>query len=123
MTVHVPTPKTIDSAALAQLFNEARTHNAFLDAPVSDELLKKAVNIAKMAPTSVNQSPLRVLFLRSKDAKERLRPALAAGNVEKTMKAPVVAVAAPGGLWCAVRCALAAGCGSAARSVSADCRC
>ena len=94
MTIHVPEPKTIDSAALAQIFTEARTHNAFLDKPVSDELLEKAIELAKMGPTSANQSPMRVLFLRSHAAKERLRPALAPGNLDKTMKAPVVAITA-----------------------------
>jgi 3-hydroxypropanoate dehydrogenase len=94
MTVHVPDPKAIDPAALSQIFLEARTHNAFLDRPVSDDLLKKAVDIAKMGPTSANQSPLRILFLRSEAAKERLRPAMAPLNLEKTMKAPVVAITA-----------------------------
>jgi 3-hydroxypropanoate dehydrogenase len=94
MTIHVPDHKTIDAASTAQLFTEARTHNAFTDKPVPDELLAKAVDLAKMGPTSVNQSPLRVLFLRSPEAKERLRPALSPGNLEKTMKAPVVAVTA-----------------------------
>jgi 3-hydroxypropanoate dehydrogenase len=94
MTIHVPEPKTIDSAALAQIFTDARTHNAFLDKPVSDELLEKAINLAKIGPTSANQSPMRVLFLRSRAAKERLRPALAPGNLDKTMKAPVVAITA-----------------------------
>jgi 3-hydroxypropanoate dehydrogenase len=94
MTVHVPDPKAIDPASLAQIFLEARTHNAFLDRPVSDDLLKKAVDIAKMGPTSANQSPLRILFLKSKAAKERLRAALSPGNLEKTMAAPVVAITA-----------------------------
>jgi 3-hydroxypropanoate dehydrogenase len=94
MTIHVPEPRSIDSAALAQIFTEARTHNVFLDKPVSDELLRKAVELAKMGPTSANQSPLRVLFLRSPAAKERLRPALAPGNLAKTMSAPVVAITA-----------------------------
>lgn len=84
----------IESASLAQLFTEARTHNGFLDKPVPEELLVKAVDLAKMGPTSVNQSPLRVLFLRSPAAKERLRPALSAGNLDKTMRAPVVAITA-----------------------------
>ena len=65
MTIHVPDHKTIDAASLAQIFTEARTHNVFLDRPVSDELLKKAIDLAKMGPTSANQSPMRVLFLRS----------------------------------------------------------
>jgi 3-hydroxypropanoate dehydrogenase len=94
MTVHVPEPKTIEARSLAQIFTEARTHNAFLDKPVSDELLHKALDLAKMGPTSANQSPLRVLFLRSPAAKERLRPALSPGNLDKTMSAPVVAVTA-----------------------------
>jgi 3-hydroxypropanoate dehydrogenase len=94
MTIHVPDRKTIDAASVAQLFTEARTHNAFLDKPVPDELLTKAIDLAKMGPTSANQSPLRVLFLRSHEAKERLRPALSPGNLDKTMAAPVVAITA-----------------------------
>ena len=94
MTIHVPDHKTIEASSLAQIFTEARTHNVFLDRPVSDELLKKAVELARMGPTSANQSPLRVLFLRSAEAKERLRPALAPGNLDKTMSAPVVAITA-----------------------------
>jgi 3-hydroxypropanoate dehydrogenase len=94
MTVHVPDPKTLAPAELAQIFTEARTHNVYLDRPVPDELLKSAVHLAKMGPTSANQSPLRVLFLRSEAAKERLAPALAPGNLAKTMAAPVVAITA-----------------------------
>jgi 3-hydroxypropanoate dehydrogenase len=94
MTIHVPDHKTIEASSLAQIFTEARTHNVFLDRPVSDELLKKAVELAKIGPTSANQSPLRALFLRSPEAKERLRPALAPGNLDKTMSAPVVAITA-----------------------------
>ena len=82
----------IDTAALAQIFTEARTHNAYLDRPVPDALLREAVDIAKMGPTSANQSPLRIVFLRSKEAKERLRPALMEGNLAKTLAAPVVAL-------------------------------
>jgi 3-hydroxypropanoate dehydrogenase len=94
MTIHVPDRKTIDAGSVAQLFTEARTHNAFLYKPVPDELLAKAIDLAKMGPTSANQSPLRVLFLRSREAKERLRPALSPGNLDKTMSAPVVAITA-----------------------------
>ena len=94
MTIHVPDPQSLPPAELAQIFTEARTHNVFLDRPVSDELLKSAVDLAKMGPTSANQSPLRVLFLRSEAAKERLRPALSPGNLAKTMAAPVVAITA-----------------------------
>jgi 3-hydroxypropanoate dehydrogenase len=90
MTEH----KAIDAAALAQIFTEARTHNAYLDRPVPDSPLREAVDIAKIGPTSANQSPLRILFLRSTEAKERLRPALMEGNLAKTMAAPVVALTA-----------------------------
>jgi 3-hydroxypropanoate dehydrogenase len=94
MTIHVLDRKALDSASLAQLFTEARTHNVFVDKLVPDELLHRAIELAKMGPTSANQSPMRVLFLRSPAAKERLRPALAAGNLDKTMSAPVVAITA-----------------------------
>lgn len=74
------------------LFNEARTHSAWLDKPVSDELLKKAFDLAKMGPTSANQQPVRMVFLRSTTAKERLKPHLDKGNVDKTMAAPVTVI-------------------------------
>jgi 3-hydroxypropanoate dehydrogenase len=90
----IQTRQTIDHSALAQLFLDARTHNAFLNIPVSDAKLREAIDIAKIGPTSVNQSPLRVLFLKTPEARERLRPALAAGNLDKTMAAPVVAITA-----------------------------
>ena len=57
-----------------------------------ETLLREALEPAKMGPTAANQQPLRVLFLRSKEAKERLRSAMAPGNIEKTMAAPVVAI-------------------------------
>ena len=94
MNAQVTEAKTIDAAALAQIFTEARTHNAYLDRPVTDDLLKKAVDIAKMAPTSANQSPMRIVFLKSEAAKARLLPAMAPGNLEKTKAAPVVAIVA-----------------------------
>src|SRR6185437_1726353 len=94
MTIHVPEQKAVEATSLARIFTEARTHNAFLDRPVPDELLVKAVDLAKMGPTSANQSPMRVLFLRSREARERLRPALSPGNLNKTMSAPVVAITA-----------------------------
>src|ERR1700689_2191179 len=94
MTVHVPDHKTIEAQSLAQLSPGAPPQSLFRQKPVPDELLQKAIELAKMGPTSANQSPLRVLFLRSTAAKERLRPALAPGNLDKTMSAPVVAVTA-----------------------------
>jgi 3-hydroxypropanoate dehydrogenase len=78
--------------ATAQLFTEARTHNAFLDRLAPEALLREAVDLAKMGPTAANQQPMRVLFLRSPEARARLRPYLAPGNVDKTMAAPVVAI-------------------------------
>jgi 3-hydroxypropanoate dehydrogenase len=92
MTVHFATPKQIDDSALAQIFTEARTHNGFLDKPVPDELLRKAVDIAKIGPTSANQSPFRIVFVRSAEAKARLAPALSPGNLDKTNAAPVTAI-------------------------------
>ena len=94
MTVHAPDHKSIGETALAQIFTAARTHNVFLDRPVPQALLKEAVELTKMAPTSANQSPLRILFLTTPEAKERLRPALMPGNLDKTMAAPVVAITA-----------------------------
>jgi 3-hydroxypropanoate dehydrogenase len=83
---------SLDDHALDQIFREARTHIAWLDRPVSDELLRQAVELAKMGPTSANCLPMRIVFVRSKEAKERLRPALAPGNVDKTMAAPATAI-------------------------------
>ncbi|MDX2263595.1 MAG: malonic semialdehyde reductase [Hyphomicrobiales bacterium] len=82
----------IDQHALNQLFLEARTHNKWQDKPVTDGQLREIVDLMKMAPTSANQSPARIVFLKSADAKERLKPHLMPGNVEKTMTAPVVAI-------------------------------
>jgi 3-hydroxypropanoate dehydrogenase len=79
-------------ASLAQLFHDARTHNAWQDKAVSDELLHEIVNLVKLGPTSANCEPARFLFLKSREAKERLRPHLSEGNRDKTMKAPVCAI-------------------------------
>src|SRR5262245_65086378 len=84
----------LNGEALDQLFREARTHNTWLDQPVSDAVLHQLYDLMKWGPTSVNCLPARILFLRTREAKERLRPALSPGNVEKTMKAPVTAILA-----------------------------
>lgn len=84
----------IDDHALDVLFREARTHNGWQSKDVPEALLREAVELAKMGPTSVNASPMRILFLRTQEAKERLKPALMPGNVDKTMSAPVVAITA-----------------------------
>jgi 3-hydroxypropanoate dehydrogenase len=85
---------SIDDTALDSLFRAARTHNKFNDEPVSDETLRELYNLLRWGPTSANSSPARFLFLRTKEAKERLRPALSPGNLDKTMAAPVTVVIA-----------------------------
>ncbi len=82
----------LSNDALDVLFRKARTHNVWLDQPVSDELLRQLYGLMKYGPTSANCCPARILFLRTREAKERLRPALSPGNVEKTMLAPVTAI-------------------------------
>src|SRR2546430_1287593 len=84
----------LDGAALDQLFRAARTHSAWLDRPVTDDQLRRIYDLMKWGPTSANSSPARLLFLRSRAAKERLAPALAPQNVEKTLQAPVTAIVA-----------------------------
>ena len=84
----------INSDAQMQLFTEARTQNAWLDDPVSAEKLHALYDLMKWAPTSTNCCPLRIIFLTTDAAKERLKPTLAPGNVNKSMTAPVVAILA-----------------------------
>ena len=78
--------------ALDVVFREGRTHNGWLDRPVEAETLRQAWELARMGPTSANCMPLRVVFVRSAAAKARLKPLLLAGNVDKTMAAPITAV-------------------------------
>jgi 3-hydroxypropanoate dehydrogenase len=84
----------INDKVIDLLFRQARTHNAWLEKPVSDDQLKQIFEIAKWGPTSANGEPGRFIFIRTKEAKERLRPALAPGNVDKTMSAPVTVIVA-----------------------------
>lgn len=84
--------ESIDQASIDQLFLNAHTHYFWQNKPVSDNLLKQAYDLAKMGPSSANCSPLRVIFVKSAEQKEKLRPCLAEGNVEKTMSAPVTAI-------------------------------
>jgi len=84
----------IAEACLNQLFNDARTHNKWWDKPVTTDTLKEIYSLMCLGPTSANCSPLRILFLRTKEAKERLRPHLSPGNVDKTMVAPATALLA-----------------------------
>jgi 3-hydroxypropanoate dehydrogenase len=82
----------IMSKALDLIFRKARTYSAWLDKPVEDALLRQVHDLAKMGPTSANMCPMRIIFVKSREAKERLKPALDAGNVVKTMVAPVTAI-------------------------------
>jgi 3-hydroxypropanoate dehydrogenase len=84
----------LDAAALATLFTEARTHNGWTDAPVTDAEIARIYELTRMGPTSANCSPARFVFVKTAEGKEKLRPSLSSGNLEKTMSAPVVVIAA-----------------------------
>ncbi len=81
-----------DDRARDQVFRAARTHSRFLDRPVPPETLRAVAELMKWGPTSANASPARIVFVVSPEAKERMRPHLHAGNVEKTLRAPATAV-------------------------------
>jgi len=85
---------TVNDAGLDLLFREARTYNAWSNEPVPDDILRRLYDLMKWAPTSANCNPARIVFVRSREAKERLAPALSPGNVDKTMNAPVTAIVA-----------------------------
>jgi 3-hydroxypropanoate dehydrogenase len=88
--------RPLPDAALDQLFRTARTYGTtaktWLNQPVTDEQLQQIWALAKMGPTSANCSPARIVFVRTPEAKERLRPALSANNLDKTMAAPVTVI-------------------------------
>jgi 3-hydroxypropanoate dehydrogenase len=84
----------LDDRSLDILFRNARTHNGWLDKPVSDELIKQLYELMKWAPTSANSSPARFVFIKSAAAKQRLLPTLIAGNKDKTLAAPVTVIVA-----------------------------
>jgi 3-hydroxypropanoate dehydrogenase len=84
----------LDDRSLDIIFREARTHNVWLNKPVSDMLLHQIYDLMKWPPTSANSSPARIVFVRSPAAKERLLPAMSPGNLEKTRAAPVTAIIA-----------------------------
>jgi len=79
----------LSDSALAQLFTEARTRNAWSDRPVPEDLLRKLYDLAKFGPTAVNATPARFVFVTSPKAKARLAPHMADANREKTLQAPV----------------------------------
>jgi 3-hydroxypropanoate dehydrogenase len=94
LTESVSSKTVISAAALDQVFRQARTHSVWLSNPVPTELLRQVYELASLAPTSANSSPARFVFLTSAESKERLRPALSPGNLDKTMAAPVTVIIA-----------------------------
>lgn len=82
----------LSEASLDQLFREARTFNAWLPRDVSDAQLQQLYELAKFGPTSANASPMRVVFVKSKEAKAKLAPLLSDANRDKSMEAPVTAI-------------------------------
>ncbi|QNP65081.1 malonic semialdehyde reductase [Streptomyces genisteinicus] len=84
----------LDPAAQDLLFREARTANAFTDEPVTDEQVQAIYDLVKYGPTAFNQTPLRVVLVRTPEARERLVSHLAEGNQAKTAAAPLVAILA-----------------------------
>ncbi|MGF6261783.1 3-hydroxypropanoate dehydrogenase [Paraburkholderia youngii] len=86
---------TLSDQALAQLFRDARTHNGcWQNKPIDDAVLRELMELVLLGPTSANSSPGRFVFVRTPEGKEKLRPALSAGNLEKTMAAPVTVIVA-----------------------------
>jgi 3-hydroxypropanoate dehydrogenase len=84
----------LDDQALDLIFRDAHTPQGFLDEPVSDAKLRQIYDVMKFGPTTMNSQPMRIVFVRSKAAKEKLAPALSPGNLDKTMKAQVTALIA-----------------------------
>ena len=89
---HSGTP--LPEESLQQLFTEARTYTSWLPKPVSDDSLRELYDLLKFGPTSANSCPARFVFVRTPEGKERLKPALMPLNLDKTMTAPVTAIAA-----------------------------
>ncbi len=82
----------ISDACLDQIFRDARTHNAWFERDVTDAVLHQLIDLVKLGPTSANSSPARFVFVKSREAKEKLKPHLSEGNRDKTMQAPVCAI-------------------------------
>jgi 3-hydroxypropanoate dehydrogenase len=85
-------PSALPDACLDQVFRSARTHNGWKPERIAEAVLRQMYDLMKLGPTSANSSPARILFVVSPEAKERLKPALSAGNRDKTMEAPVTAI-------------------------------
>src|SRR5437868_15496575 len=86
--------RAVSPDVIATLFTEARTANGFLPEPVSADALARIAELSHLGPTAVNANPMRVVFVQTAEAKERLLPALSPGNIEKTKAAPVTAILA-----------------------------
>lgn len=84
--------ETLNDPGLDLLFRKARTHSVWQNKPVSDELLHEIYELMKFGPTSANMCPARIVFVKSPEGKAKLKPFLDAGNVDKTMAAPVTAI-------------------------------
>lgn len=84
--------KVLSAEALSQLFTEARSYNGWLDKPVSNEQLLAIWDLAKMAPTSANMQPARIVWVKSSEAKAQLAACVSEGNRAKVLAAPVTAV-------------------------------
>jgi 3-hydroxypropanoate dehydrogenase len=84
----------LDDKALDTILRSARSQNGWLDKPVSDAQLRAIYELMKWGPTSANSSPARIVWVRTREGKEKLRPALSEGNTEKTMTAPAIAIVA-----------------------------
>jgi len=84
----------LDGKSLDVLFREARTQNGYSSEPVADAQLHELYALLKWGPTTMNTQPLRIVFVRTKEGKEKLRPALSPGNLDKTLAAPVTAILA-----------------------------
>src|SRR6187200_2849305 len=84
----------VSDGALDVLLRDARSYSDYKPQPVSDETLRKLYDLMKWGPTTANSQPLRIVFVRSDAAKERLKPALSSSNTKKTLSAPVVAILA-----------------------------
>lgn len=82
----------LDDKGLDLIFRNARSHSFWQPNPVEDALLKQVYELTKWGPTAANSCPLRIVFVKSPEAKERLKPCLDAGNVNKVMTAPVTAI-------------------------------
>jgi 3-hydroxypropanoate dehydrogenase len=90
----ISTTAGLPTEALEHLFTEARTHHAWQPEPVADDVLRELYDLAKWGPTSLNSQPMRIVFVKSEEAKAQLVPALMGSNVEQVTTAPVTAIVA-----------------------------